>query len=135
MKNGIRIILLAGAAALIVSANGAARAEEASATLAVYVNGVLEYCVKGVAYLKDVPYREGTSDARTRMALSPAGSGGTGECPGSIPRKLPLSANVSAEEEESKSIWSEGERMTIRTFIFGGGKIESDTKGIGKQGY
>jgi hypothetical protein len=42
MKNGMRIILLAGAAALVVGANGAALVEEAPAMLAVYVNGVLD---------------------------------------------------------------------------------------------
>jgi hypothetical protein len=135
MKSGMRIIFLAGAAALIVGGNGGARAEESRATLAVYANGVLEYCVKGVTRLKDVPYREGTSDPRTRMALEPAGSGGSGACLDTIPRKLPSPANVSALEGESKSFVSEGERMTIRTFIFGAVRTGGDTKAIGKQGY
>lgn len=72
MNNGIRNIVVAATAVLIVDGNGAARVQGAPARLALYVNGVLEFCVQGTARLRDIPYREGTSDPRTRPELEPA---------------------------------------------------------------
>lgn len=46
MNNGIRKIVMAAAAVLMVGGNGAARAGEAPARLAVYVNGVLEFACR-----------------------------------------------------------------------------------------
>jgi hypothetical protein len=69
MRNGTRNFLLAATAALMVGGHGAARAEEAPARLAIYVNGALDQYVAGAARLTDVPYREDTSDPRTRWEL------------------------------------------------------------------
>ena len=132
MKNGIRNIVVAAPAVLIVGGNGAAWAQEAPASLALYVNGVLEYCVQGAARVRDIPYREGTSDPRTRPELEPAAAAAARACPGSIPSALPLPTNVSAVEVEKKTVVSGGERLTIRTFIFGAGRSEGDPKAPGK---
>jgi hypothetical protein len=126
MKNGIRNIVLTAAAVLIVGGNGAARAGETPARLALYVNGVLEFCEQGAARLRDIPYREGTSDPRTRPVLQPAGSAAARACPGSVPAALPLPAHVSAVEVDTKTLVFGGERLMIRTFIFGAGRSEGD---------
>lgn len=55
-------------------------------------------------------------------------------CPGSIAAALPLPANVSAVEVETKTLVSGGERLTIRTFMFGAGRSEGDPKGSGLRG-
>jgi hypothetical protein len=135
MRNGTRNSLLAAAAALMVGGPGAPRAEEAPARLAIYVNGVLEQCVAGVARLSDVPYREETSDRRTRWELKAVRGRAAGGCPDAIPRRLPLPANAAAVEGETRTFVSAGERTTWKTFIFGAGKTGAEPKASGKQGY
>jgi hypothetical protein len=134
VKNVTRAVGVAVmATALMVGWPGATRAEGASAILALYANGVLETCVEGMARERDIPWREDTSDPRTRVVLKPVGSADSGVCPDTIPRRLPLPANVAAVEGEGRTLVSEGERMTIRTFIFDAGNIEGNKKAIKKE--
>jgi hypothetical protein len=113
----------AGAAGIVMfAAHGALRAEEPPATLAIYVNGRLEECVEGVARLKDLAYREDSSDPRAQWVVRPAAGRGPCPCPANIPRRLPLPRTVSAVEGESRTFVSEGERTTLQTFIFGVGR-------------
>jgi hypothetical protein len=67
-----RTRILVSAAVLIVIWNGTAGAAEPPAILAFYENGVLVSCVQGAAHLADVPYREDTSDPRSRIDFVPA---------------------------------------------------------------
>ena len=135
MNKRTRILAAAAAAALIVACNGAARAAEPPAILAFYLDGELVSCVRGTTFLADMPFREDTSDPRTRWEFIPARTHGDSPCPGSIPERLSPPANVSAVEEKIGTSGSEEDRTKYRAFIFGAGKLERDRKPAGKQGY
>jgi hypothetical protein len=126
MKKRKRILLLAIAGVLCAGVSGQAGAADLPAKLALYVNGVLQGCLEGVARAVDRSYREDRSEPHTRWGLEPKGSRELGACPDRIPRALPLPAGVSALEGEKKIVGSGDGRRVWQTFIFLSGQANSD---------
>jgi hypothetical protein len=122
MKQRQRIFLTGDRGRPVWGVFGDVRAADPPARLALYVNGVLQGCIEGVARRVDRSYREDRSEPHTSWELKPTGSQELGACPARIPRALPLPAGVSALEGDKKSFGSENERRVWQTFIFVSGE-------------